>query len=126
MLKVVDGPDKDSKMAQRVEVQVGMRQPGKVEILRGLQPGDTVVTAGHQRVQGDGVAVRVVDLSRAAIGRCSGAAAGSSCRARRSCGARSASAACGLTPARGGRQPLRHARGVLTRRPSGEPLYAAR
>jgi membrane fusion protein (multidrug efflux system) len=68
VLKVVDGPDKDSKMAQRVEVQVGMRQPGKVEILRGLQPGDTVVTAGHQRVQGDGVAVRVVDLSRPAGG----------------------------------------------------------
>lgn len=68
VLKVVDGPDKDSKMAQRVEVQVGMRQPGKVEILRGLQPGDTVVTAGHQRVQGDGVAVRVVDLNRPAGG----------------------------------------------------------
>lgn len=60
VLKVVDGPDKDSKLAQRVEVQVGMRQPGKVEILRGLQPGDTVVTAGHQRVQGDSAAVRVV------------------------------------------------------------------
>ncbi|MGE0329540.1 MAG: efflux RND transporter periplasmic adaptor subunit [Ramlibacter sp.] len=66
VLKLVDGPDKDSKIAQRVEVKVGMRLPGRVEILQGLQAGDTVVTAGHQRVQGNGVPVRVVDLSRSA------------------------------------------------------------
>lgn len=60
--KLVDGPDQDTRIAQRVEVKVGIRQPGKVEIVEGLVPGDTVVTAGQQRIQRDGMPVRVLDL----------------------------------------------------------------
>lgn len=56
------GPDQDTRIAQRVEVRVGMRIPGKVEITEGLQAGDVVVTAGQQRIQKDGSPVRVVDL----------------------------------------------------------------
>jgi membrane fusion protein, multidrug efflux system len=64
VIRLVDGPDQDTKIAQRVEVKVGIRRPGRVEITNGLQPGDLVVTAGQQRVQKDGMPVRVVDLSR--------------------------------------------------------------
>jgi len=39
-----------------------------VEVREGLQAGDTVVTAGQQRVQRDGMAVRVVDLPQAPAG----------------------------------------------------------
>jgi membrane fusion protein, multidrug efflux system len=63
--KLVDGPDQDTRIAQRVEVKVGIRQPGKVEITEGLMPGDMVVTAGQQRIQKDGTAVRVLDLGKA-------------------------------------------------------------
>ena len=60
---LVDGPDQDTRIAQRVEVKVGIRRPGRVEITEGLQPGDMVVTAGQQRVQKDGMPVRVLDLN---------------------------------------------------------------
>ena len=73
--RLVDGPDQDTRIAQRIEVKVGIRQPGKVEITEGLQAGDTVVTAGQQRIQKDGMPVRVLDLS--ARGGPSGAGSGS-------------------------------------------------
>ncbi|MCM2252153.1 MAG: efflux RND transporter periplasmic adaptor subunit [Ramlibacter sp.] len=66
VFRLVDGPDQDTKIAQRVEVKVGIRRPGRVEITEGLNPGDVVVTAGQQRIQRDGMPVRVVDLNRAA------------------------------------------------------------
>ena len=62
--KVVDGKNKDEKIAQRVEVKVGIRRPGKVEILEGIEEGDMIVTAGQQRLQRDGMVVRVIDTSR--------------------------------------------------------------
>ena len=65
VVKVVAGEKPDSLMSERVVVKTGLRLPGKVEILEGLAVGDTVVTAGHQRLQKDGTAVRVVDLSQA-------------------------------------------------------------
>ncbi|HWI80534.1 efflux RND transporter periplasmic adaptor subunit [Ramlibacter sp.] len=65
VIKLVDGPDQDTRIAQRVEVKTGIRRPGRVEIVQGLQPGDMVVTAGQQRVQRDGMPVRVLDLGRA-------------------------------------------------------------
>jgi membrane fusion protein (multidrug efflux system) len=75
VIKLVDGPDAQTKTTQRVEVKVGLRRPGRVEIVEGLQEGDTVVTAGQQRVQRDGSPVRVVDLAaRAGNGRPPGAA----------------------------------------------------
>ena len=62
VVKVVPGEKPDSLMSERVAVKTGLRLPGKVEILDGLAAGDTVVTAGHQRLQKDGTVVRVVDL----------------------------------------------------------------
>ena len=73
VVKVVQGDKPDARMSERVAVKVGLRLPGKVEILEGLSPGDTVVTAGHQRLQKDGTAVRVVDLSQPGGGRPAGA-----------------------------------------------------
>jgi membrane fusion protein (multidrug efflux system) len=66
VVRLVDGPDQDSRTAQRVEVKTGIRQPGRVEIVEGLQPGDVVVIAGQQRIQRDGMPVRVLDLAAGA------------------------------------------------------------
>lgn len=74
VFRLVDGPDQDTRIAQRVEVRTGIRQPGRVEITQGLQPGDVVVTAGQQRIQRDGMPVRVVDVGRAAGGGSTGGA----------------------------------------------------
>ncbi|WP_048438743.1 efflux RND transporter periplasmic adaptor subunit [Caenimonas sp. SL110] len=73
--KLVDGPDQDTRIAQRVEVKVGIRRPGRVEVTEGLQVGDTVVTAGQQRIQKDGMPVRVLDLNRPSGGGRQGGAA---------------------------------------------------
>jgi membrane fusion protein, multidrug efflux system len=61
LFKVVDGPE-GRKLAQRVEARIGVRQPGRVEILEGVAPGDLVVTAGQARLRGDNVPVRVVTV----------------------------------------------------------------
>ncbi len=63
VIKLLNGPNGQSRTTQRVEVKVGLRSPGKVEILEGLEPGETVVTTGQQRVQRDGTVVTVVDLA---------------------------------------------------------------
>lgn len=76
VFKVVDGPG-GSKTAQRVEAQLGHRVPGKVEVLSGLAPGDTVVVAGHARLlRGENLPVKVVDLARPAARPGSGPASG--------------------------------------------------
>ncbi|PVE08780.1 efflux RND transporter periplasmic adaptor subunit [Limnohabitans sp. Rim28] len=72
VVKIVAGDKPDVKVSERVVVKVGLRLPGKVEILEGLSAGDTVVTAGHQRLQKDGTVVRVVDLSQPGGGRPAG------------------------------------------------------
>jgi membrane fusion protein (multidrug efflux system) len=64
VVRVVAGANKDELMSERVAVKIGIRQPGKVEILEGLSVGDSVVVAGHQRLQKDGTVVRVVDMSK--------------------------------------------------------------
>ncbi len=66
VIKLVPGPDNDTLVSQRVPVTVGIRRPGQVEILEGLREGDTVVTAGQQRLQRDGSPVRVLELGRPA------------------------------------------------------------
>ena len=66
VVKLVDGPDQDSRTAQRVEVKTGIRQPGRVEIVEGLKAGDVVVVAGQQRITRDGMPVRVLDLAAGA------------------------------------------------------------
>jgi membrane fusion protein (multidrug efflux system) len=63
VIKVVDGTDKDDKgvlqkVSQRVEVKIGIRRPGRVEILEGVKEGETIVTAGQQRIQKDGTVLR--------------------------------------------------------------------
>jgi membrane fusion protein (multidrug efflux system) len=98
IFKVVPGTEPESRIVQRTEVKVGIRQPGRVEIIEGLKAGDTVVTAGQQRLQRDGMAVRVVDVPRggpagpggpagaaapAASGAASAAVAGASAAASR-------------------------------------------
>jgi membrane fusion protein (multidrug efflux system) len=66
VIKLVEGAD--GITTQRVEVKVGIRRPGRVEVLEGLKAGDRVVTAGQQRVQRDGTAVRVMELGAASGG----------------------------------------------------------
>jgi membrane fusion protein (multidrug efflux system) len=51
MYRVIDG------RAMRTKVEVGQRRDGKVEIVEGIGGGDTIVTAGWQRLR-DGAAVR--------------------------------------------------------------------
>jgi membrane fusion protein (multidrug efflux system) len=72
VVKIVQGDKPEVKVSERVAVKLGLRLPGKVEILEGLSAGDTVVTAGHQRLQKDGTTVRVVDLSQPGGGRPAG------------------------------------------------------
>ena len=73
VVKVVPGANKDELISERVTVKIGLRQPGKVEILEGLALGDTVVVAGQQRLQKDGTLVRVVDMSKGQAGGAAGA-----------------------------------------------------
>lgn len=75
VIKVVEGADKGSKISRRVEVKVGIRRPGRVEILEGLNAGDVVVVAGQQRLQRDGSPVQILELNRSGA-RASGAAEG--------------------------------------------------
>lgn len=48
---------------QRVPVELGVRRGAMVHVLKGLEPGQTVVVAGQQRLQRDGMPVRIVDLN---------------------------------------------------------------
>src|SRR3990167_958645 len=70
---VVPGTAAGSLVVQRVPVRLGQRQGGMVEVQDGLSLGDTVVTAGQQRVQRDGAPVRVVELPQAPVGGASSA-----------------------------------------------------
>ena len=64
IFKVVAGND-GKKVSQRIEAKIGVRLPGKVEILEGISAGDMVATAGHARLlRADSLPVRVVDLSQ--------------------------------------------------------------
>jgi membrane fusion protein (multidrug efflux system) len=68
IFQVVDGPN--GKMSRRIEARIGLRLPGKVEVLEGLSAGDLVVTAGQARLgRGEPVPLRVVDISRPGAGR---------------------------------------------------------
>ena len=63
VIKLLPGPNEKTRTTQRIEVKVGLRRPGKVEILEGLEPTDTVVANGQQRVQKDGTVVNLLDMS---------------------------------------------------------------
>jgi len=47
-------------VSKLTEVELGTRREGLVEVLGAVKPGDTIVTAGQQRVQRDGMALRIV------------------------------------------------------------------
>ena len=64
LLRVLDS--ESGPVAERVEARLGMRLPGKVEILGGLDVGDRVVTAGQSRLmRGNRQPVRIVELGTA-------------------------------------------------------------
>jgi membrane fusion protein, multidrug efflux system len=60
VFKIADG------RAIRVKVEVGQRRDGKVEIVKGLEPTDMVVTAGHMKIR-DGVPVTISNGPAAAM-----------------------------------------------------------
>ena len=60
VIRLKPGATPEALVTQRVEVKLGIRRPGKVEILEGLDAGDTVVTAGQQRITRDGSEVKVL------------------------------------------------------------------
>jgi membrane fusion protein, multidrug efflux system len=71
LIKLVDGAG--GKVTQRIEARIGLRVPGRVEILDGLRAGDSVVTAGQARLlRADGIAVRIVDVGADGSGRSPG------------------------------------------------------
>ena len=81
IVKVIDGPN--GKVTQRIEAKLGLRVPGKAEILEGLAPNDVIVTAGQAKLmRADGLPVTVVDVGTPA-GAASRPAATSSVAVRR-------------------------------------------
>lgn len=66
VIRIQPGTTPQTRVSERVEVKLGIRRPGKVEILEGLNAGDTVVIAGQQRIQRDGTEVRVLELPKGA------------------------------------------------------------
>jgi membrane fusion protein, multidrug efflux system len=64
-------------VSQRVEIKIGIRRLGRVELTEGVEEGDTVAVAGQQRLLRDNTPVRIVDLGRPAGGQVGqGAASG--------------------------------------------------
>jgi len=64
LVQIVDGPQ--GPVSRRLAARLGLRQPGQVEVLEGLQAGDVVVTAGQDRLmREDGQAVQVVRIGEA-------------------------------------------------------------
>lgn len=66
VIRLLPETDGQGFVTQRVEVKVGQRLSGQVEILNGLALGDSVVIAGQQRVQRDGTSVRVLEMAAGA------------------------------------------------------------
>ncbi|AOG23787.1 efflux RND transporter periplasmic adaptor subunit [Acidovorax sp. RAC01] len=66
VFRIVEGKEPGTRVARRTPVTLGARVPGLVEVVSGLAVGDTVVSAGQQRLQRDGTQVRVVDLAAGA------------------------------------------------------------
>lgn len=60
LIRLRPGAKASTQVSERVEVKLGIRRPGRVEILEGVQEGDIVVTAGHQRIGRDGTEVTVM------------------------------------------------------------------
>ncbi len=71
-------PSDTKLVSRRVEVKLGMRRGGQVEITDGVAEGDVIVVAGQQRLQKDGLPLRVVELGRGSANAASAAASGAS------------------------------------------------
>lgn len=69
------------QVSRRVEVQLGVRRGAQVQVVSGLEAGQTVVIAGQQRLQRDGTPVRVVDMNKPAGAGSQGSGAGGPPRA---------------------------------------------
>lgn len=95
VFKVVDGKEPGTRVSQRTAVKLGARAPGLVEVVDGLAADDLVVTAGQQRIQRDGTAVRVVVLGQPETGKAKGSAG----PARAASGAASGAATAADAPA---------------------------
>ena len=95
VIRLLPGDTPQSRVSQRVEVKLGLRSPGKVEVLDGLEVGDTVAVAGQQRVPRDGMIVNVVDLNSPRPGRPADAPGA----ARSAASAPAAAASAGAVPA---------------------------
>lgn len=65
VVRVVKAAEGGALSSKRQEVQLGSRRDGRVEVLSGVAEGDTVVVAGQQRLQTDGMPVKVVSLAQA-------------------------------------------------------------
>ena len=61
----------DGKAIQR-KIVLGIEEGGKVQIVSGLKPGETLVIAGNEKLK-DGVAVRVPETGKPAAGKPEGA-----------------------------------------------------
>lgn len=76
VVKLVPGAEGKGLMSERIEARLGMRVPGKVELLEGVKAGDLVVTAGQARLmRGGPQPVKVVDLDKPAAPRPAASAA---------------------------------------------------
>ena len=95
----IEADGKGGEQARRIEARLGLRQPGKVELLAGVQPGDRVVIAGHDRLRGELVPVRVVQLKPAAGGRPKAGTNGGGAGSAAGAGASAASGVRGPLPA---------------------------
>lgn len=116
VIRIVPGANKDELVSERVTVKIGIRQPGKVEILEGLSVGDSVVVAGQQRLQKDGSVVRVVDPSKAQGGSAGGPQGGPQGGSQGA--ANAAKPADKAGPQGGGKPP--QAKGAQMQAPTGE------
>lgn len=68
-------------VSKRVEVKLGIRRGGQVEVTEGLNEGEPVVVAGQQRLQKDGTPLRVVELGKPPASAASAASGPSAGRA---------------------------------------------
>jgi membrane fusion protein (multidrug efflux system) len=84
-------PAPDALVSQRVEVKLGIRRAGQVEITEGLKEGEQIVIAGQQRLQKDGTVLRVVELGRGPANAASAAASSASATSANSASANAAS-----------------------------------
>lgn len=75
VVKLVPGQDGKGLMSERVEAKLGMRVPGRVELLGGVSAGDLVVTAGQARLmRGGPQPVKLVDVDKPGAPRAPAAA----------------------------------------------------